>query len=120
MWAEIQEALISIGLWDKLLVGASIFVPTMGIVYTMGKMLDFVRTDRAKNSVALFSIIFIATFRYYVFDNLVFTPIVIWNLSFDIFVAILYYVLLGFKLYTRIDTLLDKKLPDIEKPKKKR
>ncbi len=91
----------------------------LGIVYTVGRLLDVVKTDQAKNVVAaicilLFSFLYQREFVVFDFELL-------WNvLKLTTFSTIIY-ILLCWRLFSRIDSLLDKRLgKDLFKAKKKR
>lgn len=99
--------------------GVSIYIKTQAQVYIWGRMLGYLNTDRSRNSLALMvTLLFTAGHMYSEqTDNLIFH--FIWDFLNWFSMAILIYVLLGFRLFSRVDTLLDVKFAK-DKPEKKR
>ena len=116
---EYKEFLSTVIL-DFLYSGFWIYIPTQAIVYISGKMLGILMADWTRNLLALVATI---GFTYlYIMMNVTFTStlelvsaMVHWASM-----GIIFYVLLGFKLYGRIDNLLDKKIADDEKTKRRK
>jgi len=114
---------------------AMIAFTTLGVVYVFGRMLDLVKTDRAKNCVAVVTLI-LASFAVVVQLNhggvtLLFEmpkaeiiEIILESLFYFTFSTV-FYVLFAWRLWWRIDKLLDKRLgvddtfTQTEKPKRK-
>lgn len=93
-----------------------IFIPTLAVVYIFGRMLGFLKSYRTKNTLALI-INFITAYMYV---NLVYEfdgdwQWMAWNVFYKGCIGILWYVLIGFHLFDRIDNLLDHKLYKDEK-----
>lgn len=117
---EILEWLNQQKLWiEELGHALIIFLPTLSIVYIVGRMLEIVKTNRHKNIIAI--MVNYAT-AYWLLD-LYFTPEsieeLLWMIYYKGATGILLYVLVGFKLYDRLDNLQDKKIAD-EKIKRKK
>ncbi len=101
---------------------------TLGLVYIAGRMLELLKTDRSKNILAIISI-YSLQFFYELFElQTNKTPeIVLKTLNekgWDIFlygtISIVIYVTVAWRLYSRIDHFLDKKIgEDNFKPTKK-
>jgi len=108
-----NDILNSFGLWQYFFM----FLITMAMVYLFGKMLNIAKSDTAKNSIAFVTCILCSVANVY-FKLNDFSKFTLLNYR-DIFiqtcVGILLYVLLGFKLFNRIEGLLDKIAPDREK-----
>lgn len=105
---------------DLLYSGFWIFVPTQALVYLLGRMLNILKTDLTKNILATIATI---AFSYlYIRVNItyidLFSLIYVWIHWASM--GILWYVLIGFKLYVRLDHLQDKKIADDDEPKKKK
>ena len=117
---EYKEFLSTVIL-DFLYSGFWIYIPTQAIVYISGKMLGILMADWTRNLLALVATI---GFTYlYIMMNVTFTStlelvsaMVHWASM-----GIMWYVILGFKLYDRMDHLLDRKIAnDEEKPKRRK
>ena len=81
-----------------------IFFVTMSVVYTFGRMLLLTKSDRVKNSIALVTIVGLNIFQHY--QNELYY--VVFNSVIHSSIGILLYVLIGFKLFVRMDDFLDK------------
>jgi len=101
------------------------FIVSLGMVYLFGRMLMIVTSIRAKNVLAFLSML--GTYGFYFIK---FAPEgklegKIWLSIIYTAISVILYTLIGFKLYNRVDSLLDKIAEDkTEKPavtrKKKR
>jgi hypothetical protein len=87
-----------------------VFIIGLSSVYVFGRMLSFVHSPRIKNCIALIIIIgcYMFYFHWIKVDFSLFEKI--WYSLVYSSLSILFYVLLGFKLYDRIDHLLDSKI----------
>lgn len=89
--------------------GFFIFIIALSIVYLFGRMLGFLKTYRQKNTLAVLVMIIADYWILTLFDIRV-------DFLFDFIIylsfAILWYVLLGFTLYSRADKFLDKKIAE--------
>ena len=81
-----------------------IFIITMAIVYCVGRMLLLTKSDKIKNSIALVSIL---ACNYYTQLQTINQESII-NMVVHSSIGILLYVLLGFRLFDRVDSFLDK------------
>lgn len=116
MLDTIKNFLIEIRLWDPIVAGLNIFIPTMAMVYLFGRMLEIAKENRTKNLIAFCSIFF-SSILITVFKNeQLFWDI--WNMYFLGCIGILFYVLIGFTLYNRVDTFFDKFAADRKERKK--
>lgn len=90
--------------------GLSIYIKTQAFVYISGRMLEILNKNRARNLFALImTLLFTAGHMYYIkFDNQTFA--FVWEFLDWFSMAILFYVLIGFKLFNRIDNVLDKNI----------
>lgn len=115
------------------------FIVALGVTYAIGRMLNIAHTDKTKNAIAIFFMILSSTISMLLvkytnilvniiskgFDSLfaesnIFHTIYYLSESFLVFfITIILYVLFAFRLYDRIDNLLDKKFPD-DKPEPKK
>lgn len=96
----------------ELAYGAIIFIPTLASVYLSGRMLGFLKRDITKNVLAT-----IVNYTWTYFTVLLYIPYtsnleLIWIIIYKGAWGILLYVAVGFKLYDRVDNLLDKKIGD--------
>lgn len=96
----------------------SIFIVAMASVYVLGRMLSVVKTQEAKNSVAfivtllasaIVSIDSIPIAREQVYEAIIVSSLVL-----------ILYVLVGFSLYDRADSFLDKHFGPDRPPRKKK
>jgi hypothetical protein len=89
--------------------GFFVFVIALSVVYLFGRMLGFLKTYRQKNFVGFLVMVPMAYWLTQLFG-------VAFHILFDyllyISFAILWYVLVGFRLYDRADHFLDKKIAD--------
>lgn len=88
------------------------FIISLAMVYLFGRMLNLVRTTVKKNWVAILSLLSSYLFYFFVYDTKFELNQKIWNTLIYISISIIFYVLLGFKLYDRVDQLLDKVAAD--------
>jgi len=118
MLDNIKNFLIEIKLWDPIVTGLNVFIPTMAMVYLFGRMLEIAKENRSKNLIAfltiLFSSILITTFK----NEQLFWDI--WNMYFLGCIGVLFYVLIGFTLYNRVDTFFDKFAADRKERKERK
>jgi len=115
----IQEALALFS--QEILRVVAISSISLSMVYLFGRMLELIHGFRVKNLLAFFSIVVLNIFySWYFYETQ--TPIeLFWEVSVFSSFCILVYVLVGFKLYDRVDHLLDKKIADdVEEKKRKR
>ena len=96
---------------------------SLGVVYMFGRMLNLLRSDVSKNVIALVVMIAVSWFLAYTkygfsrpLDNEFF--LFLWDIILYVSGSIIFYVLLFFKLYDRMDSLLDKKFGS-NKPQRK-
>jgi len=80
-----------------------IFVVTMAFVYSIGRLFMLTNSDRIKNSLAFLAMLGCNYFLYKPITVETVVPVVI-HMS----ICVLLYVLIGFKLYDRVDNFLDK------------
>lgn len=102
---------------------------TLGLVYIAGRMLELLKTDRSKNILAIISI-YSLQFLYELFElQTNKTPEILLKTlnekGWDIFlygtISIVIYVTVAWRLYSRIDNFLDKKIGEDEfKPTNKK
>jgi hypothetical protein len=115
MWEVIVQDTIPI-LSEGLARGVVIFIIAMGAVYLFGRMVGLVKTDKQKNTVAITTML-PATYlvmSYYQPELILLDSPIKFIYTFLIYLcfSILLYVLIGFKLYKRVDNLLDKKVAE--------
>lgn len=79
-----------------------IFIITMAFVYSIGRLFMLTNSDRIKNSLAFFAMLGCNYFLYQPITVKAVVPVVI-HMS----ICVLLYVLIGFKLYDRVDSFLD-------------
>lgn len=106
---EYREYLFLLGL-NFLISGVYIYMPTQAIVYVMGRMLAITNSDRSRNLVALISTVLFSIGYVLMKKEFPNTYEYVWEFFHWFSMGILLYVILGFRLYSRIDSLLDKKL----------
>jgi uncharacterized membrane protein YfcA len=86
---------------------ASSFIFGIFFVYLLGRALNIIKSDRAKNLTALIVITgssIYTSILYFDNNKIIYETMIVIALSYIV------YVLLGFKLYDRIDSFLDKKI----------
>ncbi len=105
---------------DLLYSGFWIYVPTQAIVYISGRMLGVLNANWSRNLLALVAILGLSF--GYIKMNLVYTGAMelTWLMIHWVSLSILWYTLVGFTLYKRIDHLLDKRIADDEEKPKRR
>jgi len=106
---EYREYLILLGL-HFMISGVYIYMPTQAIVYIFGRMLGLANKDRARNSIALVSTILFSAAYIYMNKEFDSKAGYIWEFVHWFSLGILWYVLIGFRLFSRVDNLLDKKV----------
>jgi len=106
-------------LTDFLRDGVAIFPPTMAFVYIVGRMLNICKKDLGKNIIATIVNFGITYFYVSLYINYDSTKELIWLIINKGSIGIILYVLIGFKLFGRIDNLLDKKIANDVVRKKK-
>jgi len=86
------------------------FLVSMGVVYLFGRMLDLVRTSRTKNLLAFMAMVGVYVFYFSCIESDL--PLVqsLWFSTIYASTSVILYVLVGFKLYDRVDNFLDKHL----------
>lgn len=90
--------------------GFYIFIVGLAVVYVFGRMLGFLKTYRQKNLVGLVVMLLMAYWVLYVFGpevDMVFDYLLLLSFS------VMWYVLLGFRLYDRADKFIDKRIDKI-------
>ncbi len=98
---------------------------SLGIVYIFGRLIPLFKTDDTKNLLALFSMMFIAWFTGTAFTVNESLRNIIWDAASYTALSTIIYVTVCWKLYDRMDSLLDKKIgedkphEDYKKPRKK-
>lgn len=99
--------------------GFVIFLISLSFVYISGRMLEILKTNRAKNSLALFVSIISSYLSVITYDlEAISNPMeVYFRTVIYISISVIFYVLAGFDLYDRFNHYCDKKLD--EKRKKK-
>lgn len=109
MLEEYRDFLLMTGFFF-LQAGISIYIKTQAQVYIWGRMLKILNTNRSRNTLALLTTVFFTVCYIYSIntENRIFY--FIWEFLNWFSMAIIIYVLLGFRLYSRIDSLLDKKV----------
>ena len=116
---EIKTVLETFGLFAPVAIAVNVFVPTMAMVYLFGAMLNFAKTDRAKNGVGAFTALSASTLFIMFQTNPIFT--LAWSIFIVWCMVIIFYVLFRFSLRSRIDSLLDKFAKDkVERKTRKR
>jgi len=97
-----------------------IFIMSLGTVYIFGRMLDLINSNRGRNFIALVTSFALSYFSILVYDGdiLVNEYEIYWRTVLYATSSIILYVLLGWRLFDRVDNLLDKKVaPDNGPPK---
>ena len=84
------------------------FIVSLAMVYLFGRMLGLVKKDTAKNTVAFVSMLAAYAFYFICINTEGTVEHKVWYAIIYTAISILLYVLIGFKLYNRVDALLDK------------
>jgi hypothetical protein len=94
---------------------------SLAFVYITGRMLNITKKATSKNAVALF--IICASYAFYficIIQNVTLYNKIWSGLTYGA-LSIIFYVTIGFKLFDRVDNVLDKVAPDVPRePKKKK
>lgn len=116
---EYKDLLVEF-LFKFLKAGFYIYIPAQAFVYLSGRMLGAFNSHLTRNLIAFASIVGMSFFYIYMnFQNIPTIEIIYECIQYSS-IGILYYTLLGFHLYDRIDHLLDKKIaPDEQNPNRK-
>jgi len=94
---------------------------SLGLVYTLGKLLPILKTDNSKNILAFFSMIGIAYITGKPFTQNFELFYVIWDVAVYTLLSVIIYINVCWKLYSRFDSFFDKKIGiDKFKPTKKK
>jgi hypothetical protein len=96
------------------------FLISLANVYLWGRMLDLVHSPRVKNLIAFFTLI--ACYFYYFSQVATFQTLEqrFWQAIIYVSLSILFYVLLGFQFYERVEMFIDKVTKTNVSNKKKR
>jgi len=105
---------------DILYSGFWIYIPTQAIVYLSGRMMGILNANWTRNLLALVSTLGLSF--GYIKMNLVYTGTLelTWLMIHWASMGVMWYTLVGFTLYKRIDHLLDKRIADDEEPKRRK
>ena len=89
-----------------------IFIIALSIVYLFGRMLDILHSNTFRNFTAFIVIVSCNIFYTFKVQPATFNTFYqsIWEIMIFSAVSILLYVLIGFKLYDRVDCFFDKKI----------
>ena len=116
------------GVGDIVLRVAIIIFAALGIVYLFGRLLPNKLKDKGKNILAVFALFFVS-----IGTTLAYNPTILDNLSIlqysDMFsflwevflyfaISCVFYVTVGWRFYSRMDSLLDKKIGKDDRRKK--
>lgn len=100
-----------------------IYLIAQGVVYIFGRMLEIINSNRGRNALALIVIFPLSYWSIFIYDSeiLVHPWEIYWRTLVYASGASILFVLLGWRLYDRVDNLLDKKIaPDENKKKGKK
>jgi hypothetical protein len=95
---------------------SAVFITGLSMVYILGRMFDIVKSYRGRNIIAFIVMIamsFITSYLYFKNGNIIYESLIV------LFISVILYVLIGFKLYDRIDSFLDKNVGE-DKPERKK
>lgn len=106
---EYKDFLILIGL-HFMISGVYIYIPTQAMVYIFGRMLEIAKKDRSRNVIALVSTIIFSISYIYVNKEYDTKHEYLYEFIHWFSLGIFWYVLIGFRLFSRVDNLLDKKV----------
>lgn len=100
-----------------------IFIMVLGTVYVFGRMLELANTDRSRNLIAFLTALVLSYMSIMIYD----TEIILndwevyWRTLLYTMSSIIFYVLIGWRLYDRVDNFLDNKFaPDNGPPNNKK
>lgn len=86
-----------------------VFLISLGSVYLFGRMFNVVKSNTRKNVLAFIVMTLCYVFYFYFLSSLNIYDRIWFGLIY-LALSIIFYTLIGFKLYTRVDNFLDKKL----------
>lgn len=92
-----------------------VFLISLSSVYLLGRMFNIVKKDVTKNIIAYITMLSSYIFYFFWYSTKASLYQKIWYVLIYSAVSIVMYVLLGFKMYSRVDALLDKIATDKEK-----
>ena len=99
---------------------------SLGLVYIFGRLLNILKTDQSKNILALFAIIGITYVTGISVTGEMDIFFIVWDVCLYTLLSVIIYINICWKLYNRIETLLNKKVgkdnfkPTEKKKKKKK
>ena len=94
-----------------------VMLVSLAFVYISGRMLNITKKQTSRNLIALIVICLCYIFYFYYMVDTVSIVNKVWSALTYGALSIIFYVTIGFKLFDRVDTLLDKLVED---PKKKK
>jgi hypothetical protein len=86
------------------------FIISLGMVYLFGRMLEILKNYRSKNAFAVIVMLAVYAFYFLKYNPAFSLEQKIWYAIIYTAISVILYVLVGFKLYDRVDALLDKKI----------
>jgi len=86
------------------------FIISLGMVYLFGRMLEIFKNYKSKNVFAVVVMIAVYAFYFFKYNPTLAFEQKIWYAIIYTAISVILYVLFGFKLYDRVDALLDKKV----------
>lgn len=86
----------------------------LGIVYIFGRMLDILRSDRARNGIAIITAFPTSWWlaRIYDFDKITNEEEFWWRVIIHALIGCVLFVLVGWKLFDRVDNFFDKRFAE--------
>jgi hypothetical protein len=108
---------------EALLRSSTIFLPTLAVVYIVGRFFELTSSYRVKNFIAMVFLFGISAFQTYTLDGMTDIVAYIWTTFLYGCYATILYVIIGFRLFDRVDAFLDRKIgkdKGFKKPVKKK
>ena len=101
--------------------GLVIFVLALAVVYLLGRMLELIKSNRSKNTVAFLIMVMASYWSVFIYDVdlVVSVQEIYWRGLIYVAIAVVFYVLLGFDLFDRFNSWCDRKFGDNDIKKKK-
>lgn len=121
MWRDIAVEALAVFpfLLSAFVFGFAAFCVGLALTYALGRMFGLLESDRSKNFVALVGMIAASWWAVDLYTLVPDWEMFIWRFALVLSVAVLAYVLLGFRLYYRIDAWQSRKLGPGDRPKKR-
>lgn len=106
-------------IFDGILRGLVLTTASLGVVYIFGRMLEIINSNRARNALAIFVMFPMSYWIVIVYDISITNQLeILLRALFFGLVGCIFFVVIGWHFYDRIDHLLDTKIAPDQRKKK--